>query len=181
MTDGDDETDLPAETLDSRLGNAAEALDAAETEADLDAVEKRLDGIAADLDAADFPAPDEDDADPAAELSDRIDSLHDDLAAARGPYAADVTDAVGDAKATLDDTRWTETGAREAVAAVGSFVAEVNETLGTDLAEEADAVGASLDALDATAAAVGDAGLDPDDDAETIATLLEATDALEIG
>jgi hypothetical protein len=184
MTDGDDETDLPAETLDSRLDDAAEALDDAETEADLDAVEERLDGIAADLDAADFPAPDEDDEDaedPAAELSDRLDSLREDLAAARGPYASDVIDAIEDAKATLDDTRWTETGEREAVAAVESVVADVNETLGTDLADEADSVDASLDALDATAAAVDDAGLDPDDDAETIAALLEATDALEAG
>jgi len=46
MTDGDDETDLPAETLDARLDEAAEALDAAETEADLDAVEEQLDAIA---------------------------------------------------------------------------------------------------------------------------------------
>ena len=184
MTDGDDETDLPAETLDSRLDDAAEALDDAETEADLDAVEERLDGIAADLDDADFPAPDEDDEDaedPAAELSDRLDSLREDLAAARGPYASDVIDAIEDAAATLDDTRWTETGEREAVAAVEGVVADVNETLGTDLTDEADTVDAALDALDATAAAVDDAGLDPDDDSETIAALLEATDALEAG
>ncbi|WP_049936786.1 HEAT repeat domain-containing protein [Haloplanus natans] len=181
MTDGDDETDLPAETLDSRLDDAAEALDDAETETDLDAVEERLDGIAADLDAAEFPAPDEDDEDPAAELSDRLDSLREDLAAARGPYASDVIDAIEDAKATLDDTRWTETGEREAVVAVESVVADVNETLGTDLADEAESVEASLDALDATTAAVDEAGLDPDDDAETIAALLEATDALEAG
>jgi hypothetical protein len=175
MTDGDDETDLPAETLDSRLDEAAEALDAAETEADLDAVEEQLDAIAEDLDAADFPAPDEDDEDPGAELEDRLDSLREDLAAARGPYASDVTDAIEDATATLTDTRWTETGENEAAAAVESFVDDVSETLDTDLS------GDDADALDAVAAAVADAGLDPDDDAETIAALLEATDALDAG
>jgi len=178
MTDGDDETDLPAETLDARLDEAAEDLDAAETEADLDAVEDRLDDIAEDLDAADVPAPDEDDEDaedPAAELSDHLETLREDLAAARGPYASDVTDAVAEATATLTDTRWTETGESEAAAAVEGFVADVNETLDADLS------GDDADALDAATEAVAGAGLDPDDDDETIAALLEATDALEAG
>jgi hypothetical protein len=178
MTDGDDETDLPAETLDSRLDDAAEALDAAETEDDLDAVEEHLDGIAEDLEAAEFPAPDEDDEeadDPAAELSDRLDALRDDLAAARGPYAADVTDAIEDATGTLADTRWTEDGEDEAAAAVEAFVADVTETLDADLSGDGEA------ALDAAAEAVADADLDPDADAETITALLEATDALESG
>jgi hypothetical protein len=174
MTDGDDETDLPAETLDSRLDEAAEVLDAAETEADLDAVEEQVDAIAEDIDAVP-DEDDEDDEDPAAELADRLDSLREDLAAARGPYASDVTDAVEDATATLADTRWTETGEGEAAAAVETFVADVTETLDTDLS------GDDAAALDAAAAAVADAGLDPDDDAETIAALLEATDALEAG
>jgi len=178
MTDGDDETDLPAETLDARLDDAAEALDAAETEDDLDAVEAQLDGIAEDLEAADLPAPDEDDEDaedPAAELEDRLDSLREELEAARGPYAADVVDDIEDAKATLTDTRWTDDGEGEAAAAVEAFVADVNETLDTDLS------GDDADALDAAAEAVADADLDADDDAETIAALLEATDALESG
>jgi hypothetical protein len=188
MTDGDDETDLPAETLDARLDDAAEALDAAETEDDLDAVEEELDGIAEDLEAADLPTPDEDDEDaedPAEELGNRLDTLREELEAARGPYAADVTDAIEDASATLTDTRWTEDGEDEAVAAVESFVADVNETLGTDCsgddADATDPVETSLDALDAAAEAVANAGLDPDDDAETIAALLEATDALDDG
>jgi len=178
MTDGDDETDLPAETLDSRLDETAEALDAAETEDDLDDVENRLDGIAEDLDAADFPAPAEDaeDAeDPAAELQDRLDALRDDLATARGPYASDVTDAIEDARETLTETRWTEGGETEAAGAVEAFVADVNEALDADLS------GDDATALDAAAETVADAGLDPDADAETIDALLEATDALESG
>jgi hypothetical protein len=178
MTDGDDETALAAAARDARLDDAAEALDAAETEDDLDAVEEQLDGIAEDLEAADLPTPDEDDEnadDPAEELGNRLDTLREDLEAARGPYAADVIDAIEDAAATLTDTRWTEDGEDEAATAVESFVADVNETLGTDHS------GDDADALDAAAEAVADAGLDPDDDAETIAALLEATDALETG
>mgnify|MGYP000715796413 CR=1 FL=1 len=170
MTDGDDETDLPAETLDARLDETAEALDAAETEADLDTVEEQLDAIAEDLDAVP-----EDDEDAAAELDSRLDTLRGDLDEARGPYALDVVDAIEAASGTLTDTRWTETGEGEAAAAVEAFVADVNETLDADLS------GDDAGTLDATVEAVTDAGLDPDDDAETIATLLEATDALEAG
>jgi hypothetical protein len=178
MTDGDDETDLPAETLDSRLDGAVEDLDAAETEADLDTVEETLDGIAEDLDAADLPTPDdedEDEPDPREELDGRLDDLRDDLEAARGPYATDVVDAVEDATTRLTDTRWTDDGEAEAAAAVAEFVDEVDGVLDTDLS------GRDADALDAAAEAVADAGLDPDDDAETIDTLLDATDALEAG
>jgi hypothetical protein len=184
MTDGDDETDLPAETLDARLDAAAEALADAETEADLDAVGERLDGIAADLDTADLPAPDgddADDADPEAELDSRLSSLRDDVTAARGPYASDVTDAVEDAAETVADTRWTDTGERAVVAAVETFVAGVNEALGTALTTDVAAVAEAPDAFDAVGAAVADAGLDPDDDADTIRTLLDTTDALAAG
>ncbi|WP_251330172.1 HEAT repeat domain-containing protein [Haloplanus pelagicus] len=177
MTDGDDETDLPAETLDSRLDAAAEDLDAAETEADLDAVEETIDGIAEDLDAADLPDPDEDgdEEDPREELDGRLDDLRGDLAAARGPYASDAVDAVEAAKETFTGTEWTEDGEGEAAAAVATFVEEVAEILDTDLD------GADADALDAAAAAIADAGLDADADAETIDALLDATDDLSAG
>jgi len=180
MTDGDDETDLPAETLDSRLDAAAEDLEAAETEADLDAVEETLDGIAEDLEAADLPTPDgedadEDEEDPRETLETRLDDLRDDLEAARGPYASDVVDDVEAATATLSDTEWTEDGESEAAAAVAAFVDEVAEILDVDLE------GADGEALDAAAAAVTDAGLDADADAETIDALLAATDDLSAG
>ena len=155
MTDGDDETDLPAETLDSRLDAAAE-----------------------DLEAADLPAPDEDDEDaedPREDLESHLDDLRDDLAAARGPYAADVVDDVEAAGTTLADTEWTEDGEDEAAAAVAAFVDEVAEILDSDLD------GDDGEALDAAAAAVTDAGLDADDDAETIDALLAATDDLAAG
>jgi hypothetical protein len=178
MTDGDDETDLPAETLDSRLDAAAEDLDAAETEADLDAVEETLDGIAEDLDAADLPAPDEDDEDaedPREALETRLDELRDDLETARGPYAADVIEDVETAAATLADTEWTDDGETEAAAAVAAFAEAASEILDADLA------GDEEETLEAAAAAVEAADLDADADAETIEALLSATEDLSAG
>ncbi|WP_299334361.1 HEAT repeat domain-containing protein [Haloplanus sp.] len=186
MTDGDDETDLPAETLDSRLKGAAEDLDAAATERELDTVEAALDEITEDLDAADLPAPDadadadadaedenEDEPDPRAELEERLDDLRDDLEAARGPYAADVVDDVEDAKTRLTETRWSDTGEDEAAAAVAEFAAEAGSALDADLSGDDTAT------LAAVADAVANAGLDPDGDAETIDALLDATAALD--
>jgi HEAT repeat protein len=176
MTDGDDETDLPAATLDDRLDEAAEALDAAETEADLDAVEERLDEIEADLDAAEFPVDeDEEEPSPGEELAERLEDLRTDLAEARGPYAEDVVDDVEAAGETLTGTEWTESGETEAATAVSTFVDAASETLDVDV------TGDDADALGSVADAVADAALDPDDDAETIAALLEATDALASG
>jgi hypothetical protein len=182
MTDGDDETDLPAETLDSRLEGAAEDLDAAATERELDTVEAALDEIAEDLDAADIPAPDadadadaEDEPDPRAELEEQLDDLRDDLEAARGPYATDVVDDVEDAKTRLTETRWSDAGEDESAAAVAEFAAEAGGVLDVDLS------GDNAATLAAAADAVTNADLNPDDDAETIDALLDATAALDTG
>jgi hypothetical protein len=45
-------------------------------------------------------------------------------------------------------------------------------------ADAGDTPDAAVEALEAAAAAIGDAGFDPDDDAETITALVEAADAL---
>ena len=197
MTDGDDESaaeadetagsDEPTATPDSlgdRLDGVEADLDAAETEGDLDAVAALLDAIEADLDGADLPVPDDDDEeDPAEALASRVSGLQDELEAERGPYAADVIDAVGAARSTLTDTRWTGQGRGEVADAVTAFVDAVDGTLdsdvgGDDAPADADAL---AELLDDAVAAVENAELDPDDDAETIAGLLEATDALESG
>jgi len=176
--------ELSTDTLDSRLDDAADALEAAETEADLDEIDASLDDIAADIEAADLPEPDEDDEDaddPQAELEDRLSDLREDLADQRGPYAEDVTATVEEAETTLTDTRWTEDGESEAVAAAGDFGGTVAETLDADLSAEADDPEGASETLAAAGEAVADAGLDPDEDAETIATLLEAAEALATG
>ena len=200
MTDGDDEsaaepdgtaesdeqTDVTPDSLDDRLDGIEADLDAAETEADLDDVAAVLDAIEADLDGADLPVPDDDDEeDPAEALESRISGLRDELEAERGPYAADVIDAVGAARSTLTDTRWTERGRREVADAVAAFADVVDRTLGTALGDADGDAPADAEALaerlDDVVDAVEDAALDPDDDAGTIADLLEATDDLESG
>ena len=194
MSDGDEsdeggaDADAPAEGADAiaeRLDTAADALADAETEADLDDVATTLDDIEADLAETDLPEPDEDDEeaeDPAADLEDRIADLRDDLESARGPYAEDVTDVVEDANTTIESTRWTETGVEDLHDAVAAFVDAVDDTLAEtvdpELGEETDSLVAALDAASETVAA---ADLDPDEDADSIAELVEAADALSAG
>lgn len=192
MSDGDEEPAseestadteaLDVDTLGSRLDDAADALEAAETEAALDTVEEQLDAIATDLEAADLPEPeDEDEASPTEELQERLDDLRADLEEQRGPYASDVVDVVGEQQSTITDTEWTDQGVGELADAVSDFLASVGDILDADF-ETPEADTESLaDALDAAASAVDDAGLDADEDAETIASLVEAADALSVG
>ncbi len=201
MSDGDDEnaaesdgtpasdesTDATPESLNDRLDGVEADIDAAETEADLDDVEGALDAIEASLGDADLPVPDDDEEDPAEAIESRVSDLRESLEAERGPYPSDVTDAVESARSTLTDTRWTERGGTEIADAVTAFAEAVAEALDTDLdhgAGDGD-VPAAPDALAATldeaVAAVDGAAPDPDDDAETIAALLEATDGLASG
>jgi len=192
MSNGDDEaadedeaeasTELSTDTLDQRLDDAESDLDAAETEADLDEVEDALDDIATDLEAADLPEPDEDDEDaddPAAELEGRLDDLRDELEDQRGPYAEDVVSLLEDAQATVSDTRWTEDGTPDVVTAVQTYLGTVSEELDVDISAETDDADDLATALGEAADAVEDAGLDADDDAETIAALLEDAETLE--
>ncbi|QZX99500.1 HEAT repeat domain-containing protein [Halobaculum rubrum] len=177
--------EVSAEDLDARLDETAEALEAAETEADLDDVEADLDDIEADLERADLPEPDGDDEDaddPREELESRLSDRRDDLADQRGPYASDVVDDIESARATIADTRWTESGEDDLPGVVDEFLDAVNETLDAELDRAGDdGTESAAEALDDAVAAVEDADLDADEDAETIAALLEATDALETG
>ncbi|EMA57827.1 PBS lyase HEAT domain protein repeat-containing protein [Halorubrum lipolyticum DSM 21995] len=197
------------ESLNEYLDEIAERLDDAETEADLDDVEALLDDAESGLDEADLPEPDEDDEDaddPRGDLEDRIAELRDGVEEARGPYADDVVDAIEAAASTLEETEWTAAGRDDAADAVVAFVDaaadavddEVDaagidpDTVDTDATDAEDPDGAAEEtdddrladlvaALDAVAEAVADAGLDPDDDSDTIAALLDATDELEAG
>ncbi|QLG26673.1 HEAT repeat domain-containing protein [Halorarum halophilum] len=169
------------EDLEARLDEAAESLENAETESDLDEVETTLDAVEADLEAADLPEPDEDDEDaedPREELESRLSELRDELEEKRGPYAEEVVADIEDAQATLRDTRWTENGAEEIPEAVDSFLEAVNWELETNLSRTGtEPEGLAAD-LDGAIEAVEDADLDPDEDAETISALLDATEEL---
>ncbi|MEZ3114545.1 HEAT repeat domain-containing protein [Halobaculum sp. MBLA0147] len=180
---GDDEetaVELSVDEFEERFDDLAAAVEDAETEADLDDVEADLDALADKLEAADLPeADDEDEEDPAAALDDRLSSVRDELEAARGPYAADVADEFDDVRGTIEDTRWTDDGLESLAEAVATAVAAVGDALGAEVDATTSADEESLaDALETVATAVTDAGLDADDDAETIAALLTATDEL---
>jgi hypothetical protein len=193
MSNGDDEAeaadeehdadvpDVSADALDDRLDDAEAALDEAETEADLDDVEADLDDIETKLEAASLPEPDEDDEDtedPAAELEDRLSDLRDQLADQRGPYAEDVTGEIEAAQSTITDTRWTDDGEPAVAEAVEAFVDTVAAELSTTFSFDDETLDDLSAGLDEVAAAVADEGLDPDEDAETIESLLSAAETL---
>ena len=184
MSNGDDDGDdaeSPVVTLESRLDDAAASLEAAETEADLDDVEATLDEIESDLEDANLPEPDEDEEeaeDPREELESRLSDLRADLEARRGPYIEDVVDIVENAQSTVADSEWTDDGESEAVAAVEDFIDAAGEQYDLD-----ESVGSTpkkaAKTLGDVAETLAESGLDPDEDAETIAGLLEAAEALE--
>ena len=179
MSNGDEE----AETVDSlteRLEAVGEALEAAETEADLDDIEAVLDGIESELDASELPVPDdEDEESPADELDAQIEEYREELEAQRGPYAEDVVETAEEAKSTIEDGDWTDKGESEAVDAVATFVESVGEILESPVDDAVTSVDSALDALSDAAAVVSKADLDPDDDSETVAELVEAAETLE--
>ncbi|MEF8784912.1 MAG: HEAT repeat domain-containing protein [Haloarculaceae archaeon] len=187
MSNGEDDTDdaepagaLDPDDLETRLDDAAEALENAETESDLDAIETTLDAIAEDLEAADLPeSDDEDEEDPQEAMESRLSDLRDDLEAQRGPYVSDVTDIVDDVASTVRDTRWTEDGEPDVVDAATTFAESVSETLDTSMSVETDDIEVVADELESISQIVGETDLDPDEDAETIADLLEAAEALD--
>lgn len=187
MSNGEDSADestdaVAPEEFDDRLDAVEDDLEAAATEADLDDVEATLDEIEADLDDAALvgePTEDEEDAeDPRDSLEDRIDELRDELEEQRGPYAADVADELQRAVSTIQSSKWTDEGLEEVVETVESFYETATDTLDTSFAldaAEAEAIGADVSEAAGT---IEDAGLDPDEDAEAIKTLLEAAETL---
>lgn len=195
-TDGEDsggedeeKSDLPAEplteeTLTERLDGAEAALEDAETEADLDDVSASLVSIGNDIEEADLPEPDEDDEDaedPQEALEDRLLDLQDELESQRGPYSEDVIEGIEEAGTKIEETRWTERGEKELVAPVETFTENVNGILDTDLALDGEDEEGLVTTLESAAKEVGDRTLDPDEDAEIIAALLEATEELQSG
>jgi len=184
MSNGDDDAEdaeSPEVALTSRLDDAAESLDAAETESDLDDVEATLDEIESDLEDADLPEPDEDEEDaenPREELESRLSDLRGDLDEQRGPYVEDVVSIVEDAQSTVADSEWTDDGEDEAVAAVADFLDAAGEHYDLD-ASAGETPENAADALGTVAEELDSSGLDPDEDDEVIAGLLEAAETLE--
>jgi len=169
--------EVTPEAVQDRLGSIADALEAAETEAEIDAVEEDLDAVAGAVEGADLPEPD-DGGDPAEELAASIEELRDDIEEARGPYAREVVESIADAAATVRETRWTETGSGEVADAVEAFLSTAGDVVGETAAESREPE-ALATALEEVSTAVEEAGYDPDAHAETIAALVDAASSLE--
>ena len=173
-------TEVTAESLGERLDDAEAALEDAETEADLDDVEASLDAIESDLENAGLEEPDdEDEPDPAEELESRVGDLRDGLEEARGPYAEDVEETLAAAASTVEDTRWTEDGEPDVRAAVATFLGTPREELDGEFAADGDDLSDHAAVLEEVGEAAVEAGLDADEDGETIDALLSAAGELE--
>ncbi|NGM71501.1 HEAT repeat domain-containing protein [Natronolimnobius sp. AArcel1] len=194
------------EELDSNLEAAETEPDLDVVEADLDSFRDDLESIEIpeppetddEDDEDDEPAPEEELQDRYDDIESDLDDLEDDLEDQRGPYGDDVISEINSVSGTITGTRWSVEGDEEIIAAVDGFLAELNALLGSDVAVPSDlepASGAELgdnavedgqrvreelgDTLESATDAVDAADLDADDDAETIAALLEATDEFE--
>lgn len=183
MTDGDDERDVSAESLRERLDEIESEIEAAETEADLDRIEDDIDDIETNLQTAELPEPDdEDETGPREELESSVADLRELVEESRGPYAEDVESEIEELKGTITDTEWTDDGRADLVDVVEAFVNSVEEALDANLSVSVSADEESLaDALDAANEGINGVELDPDEDSETIAALLEATEELQAG
>lgn len=164
------------ESLADRCEAAAEALESATTETELDDVEATVDAIAADLPPESDDDDDEDD--PHEAVRSELASLREELEAARGPYASDVTDAIGSAQSTIADSEWTDSGRDDVVESVATFVDSVGEQIELSVSQP-DGFAAADDALAAVAEAIEAADLDADADSDTLEALIEATDSLD--
>jgi HEAT repeat protein len=168
---------VPVADFEERLDAVAESLDATETEADLDDVEATLTAIEDDLDAATLEEAD-DDAEPREDLESRLDDLTDDLEDQRGPYLEDVTDVLSTAGGTISSSEWTEEGEASVADAVDAFFETASDSLDESFERSATAGGEIATELETATEELGKTGLDPDDDAAAIETLLKAADAL---
>ncbi|MFB6359725.1 MAG: HEAT repeat domain-containing protein [Halobacteriales archaeon] len=170
-----------ADGLNEAFDAAGQAIDAAETEADLDEVEGALGEVESALEAAELPEPEDDEADPREALEGRLEDARAALEDARGPYASDVVDSIAATVGTVHDTRWTEAGETELLEPVAAFLETAADQLDADLGAAEESTAALAEALEAAVEAIEAADLDPDADADAIATLLTAADELSDG
>ncbi|MGQ5517664.1 HEAT repeat domain-containing protein [Halococcus saccharolyticus] len=190
------------------------AVEEADTESDLDAVESDLDDVEADIEAADLPESDEDEEDEdeeddertREELESRVTELRETIESQRGPYAEDVVETVEGAKTTITETRWTDEGEDEVAEAVERFLDDAGDTLSETFAvkndgadsdtgneaatdggdaqedvddeDDADEHAELVAALDDVIESIETHDLDPDEDEETVADLLDAAEGL---
>jgi hypothetical protein len=194
MSNGDsedaDETEAvePADpaVFEERLDDAAEAVESADTEADLDEAEELLDDIESDLDDATFEVEieDEDEEDdeeenPRDEFEDRLSSLRDDIEDQRGPYVEEVTDNLDSAESTIRSSEWAEEGEPEVIEAVESYVDTATVVLSGSYGEMGKTPDEAADTLATVREAIAESGFHPDTDESEIQELLDSAETLE--
>ncbi len=204
---GDDVDALEAELEAAETEPGLDAVEATldDVRADHDAVE--IPEPPEEPDDEDEVAPDdpyEDVREEHEDLGDALDDVESGIEDQRGPYAEDFVSEFDGASGDVGSTRWTVEGVAELADAVSRAVDDTDDALEATVtvdepitAEVEPAVDdeprSALDdridaaaegvaaAIDDLVAAVEAAELNPDDDAETIATLLETTDELQTG
>lgn len=201
MSNGDtDEADdaddaAPVEPADptvfeERLDEADDAVESAETEADLDDAEELLDDIESDLEDATFEveiedeeAEDEEDEDeeenPRDGFEDRLSSLRDDVEDQRGPYVEEVTDLLESAESTITTSEWAKEGEPEVVAAVEAYVDTATVVLSGSYGDTGETPEEAAETLSTVHEDVTDSGFHPDTDESEIRELLESAETLE--
>ncbi|GAB7017959.1 HEAT repeat domain-containing protein [Halostagnicola bangensis] len=159
-TDEDEEADEGDEEADDEPTGPVAAL-----ETEHEALEGELDEVEDEIDA----------------LEDDVDDIQSDVDDQRGPYAEDVVSEVDDAKGDIEGTRWTEEGEVELREAIEAALEDSNAVLGTSIspADDEPLLEALVTALETVEAEIESAELDPDEDDEEIASLLETTDDLQ--
>lgn len=193
--DGSDENRVTPESLSERLETIETALETADTESDLDEIEADLDAVEADVETLPDPeeeaeaeeesedeGEEEEEEPPRVQLEERIEEIRDAIEEQRGPYASDVAETLDSAGVTIAETRWTDQGKSEIADAVASLLDAVNDALGTNLALEdelPESVKAVTDTITEAIDATKSAGLDADEDADTIDALLTAAAELQ--
>jgi ElaB/YqjD/DUF883 family membrane-anchored ribosome-binding protein len=162
--------------LEDRLDDAAEAIEAAETETDLDDAETRLEGIESDLE--DVTAEDTTD-ERHEQLETRIEELREEVDSLRGPYAEDVVEHLESAETSVASNTWTAEGETTVTAAVGTLLGTAEEHLPGEFALEATDPEGLAERLSAVATTIESAQLDPDEDDVAIEALLGTAEELE--
>ncbi|MFC5277615.1 HEAT repeat domain-containing protein [Halorubrum rubrum] len=173
----DEDADDPRGDLEDRIAALREGVEDARGPYAEDVVEA-IEAAASTLEDTEWTADGHDDAADAVRAF--IDAAADaiDVPAVEDDADGGAADALLDEVAETDDAG-TETDGSETDA--DAETADADEAADATDLDGAVPIAELVAALDAVAGAIGEVDLDPDDDAETIAALLEATDALEDG
>jgi len=169
--------DDPVESIDAALSELSAAVELADTEAEIDDVDEAIGDVESAIADADLPAPGDDEESPRKELKARLSELEADIEETRGPYAEDAVEAIGEASATIADTRWTADGEAAVRTGIETFLDSAGATLGESF-DPPETIEESADVLAAVSDAIDGADLDPDADAGAIEALVDAADAL---